>query len=465
MNLAILQPVADESSRLSPYEGDIAVLGGALLARRHTVTLTVLDRCDESQLAAVMAAVRPELVLIYVDFLAADLAFRMAGVLAQVHGAPLIPFGPLASARPDDCLSMRGAEAVAVGPADLSIPPYLATRQKSLDHLRTPGLWVKCETGIMRNPPPPPPAERGAEPQAARHLYQQENIFDAAGFAQVRVARGGEGGALAPAGTPLPMSGWPATAAWPVLYRSVDAVVAEMSQVAEEHFDLMGFRVGNDRWAGRPEWLGRFADAYSRQVGLPLRTTLHAPDLTPEAARLLARAGCQEVRVPVGCGSAMIRNDIMGLGFPDDVAEAAFEALRVARVTAVACVEVGAPYETPASLQQTVDLLKRLKPDRIEARLHFPVPGSPSEKAARENGWLVSDPVAAYRAGRPAVVLPRLGPEKIVTACEALPYVVLRPMTAHLIRLARRVRMGRGGTLYELALKPFMAPPVRRRKS
>jgi radical SAM superfamily enzyme YgiQ (UPF0313 family) len=316
----------------------------------------------------------------------------------------------------------------------------------------------------MRNPPPPPPASLDGEPRAARQLYQHENIFDAAGFAQVRVARGGEGGASLPAGTPLPMSGWPATAAWPVLFRSVDAVVAEMSQVAEEHFDLMGFRVGNDRWAGRPEWLGWFADAYSRQVGLPLRTTLHAPDLTAETARLLARAGCQEVRVPVGSGSAMIRNDILGLAFVDAAAEQAFEALRAAGVPTAACVEVGAPYETPASLDQTVDLLKRLRPDRVEAHLHYPVPGSPSDKVARENGWLVSDAAAAYLAGRPAVALPRLSAEALITFCEALPYAVLRPSTARLIRLARRVRIGSGRTLYELAVKPFTAPPVRRRR-
>ena len=87
MNLAILQPVPDERSRRSPYVTDIAVLAGALRARRHAVTLSVLDRCDEAELTALMAAVHPQVVLLYVEPLAADLAFRMAGVLARVRQA------------------------------------------------------------------------------------------------------------------------------------------------------------------------------------------------------------------------------------------------------------------------------------------------------------------------------------------------------------------------------------------
>jgi hypothetical protein len=465
MNLAILQPVADPRSQRCPYRADVAALGAALRARHHAVALTVVDACDESRLASLMATTRPELTLIYVDSLAADMAFRIAGVLDQFHGAPLIPFGPHASLRPDECLSMRGAEAVAVGPADLSIPRYLALRQHSLDHLRAPGLWVKCETGIMRNPPAPPPESLAGEAPPARDLYPFERIMDPAGFIQIRVSRGAEGG-LAPAAAAAPqqVTGWPTTAAWPLLHRPVEAVLDEMVAVVDAHFDLVGFRVENERWAGNREWLAAFAADYATQIGLPLRTTLHAPDVTADVATHLAKAGCKEAAMPVGSGSAMIRNDILGLHFMDETILAAFDALRAAGVPSVACVEVGAPYETRASLDQTLALLKRMRPDRVEARLHFPAPGTPSDKAARENGWLVSDAAAAHIAGRPAVALPRLGPEEVITACESLPYAVLRPMTARLIRLGRRVRIGRRGTLYELAVKPFLAPPVRRGK-
>ncbi|MGB2755115.1 MAG: hypothetical protein WBE00_08430, partial [Phycisphaerae bacterium] len=77
-------------------------------------------------------------------------------------------------------------------------------------------------------------------------------------------------------------------------------------------------------------------------------------------------------------------------------------------------------------------------------------------------GWLVGDPAAAYRDGRPALALPALSEDDLVTAREAIPYAVHRPRAAALIRLARRAKIGKGRTLYELVVKPFLGPPVRR---
>ena len=464
MNLAIVQPVAGAWAKRFPYREDVAALGATLLAHGHKVTLTVLDTCDEVALAAAMTGSQPELIFIYVESPAADLAFRIAGALALLHRAPTLPFGPHAALKPDECLSMTGAEAVAISPADVTAPGYLAAGRNSLDYLRMPGFWVKCETGVMRNPPSRPPESLDHQPLPARELYFSDQVLDAAGMAYVRVARGGEGGASPAATDPHGAGTWPMSGVWPVLHRPVESVIQEMLNLAEVQLDLGGFRIGNERWVSDAKWLAEFAPLYARKVAFPFRTTLHAPDITPEAAELLAVAKGGEVRVPVGSGSAMIRNDILGLHVTDDALAAAFAALRKAGVRSAASVEVGAPYETPASLQQTVEFLRRLDPDRVDAVLHYPVPGTPADKAARENGWLVPDPVAAHLAGKPAVALPRLSADDIITALESLPFAVLRPHIVPLIRLSRRVTIGKRGTLYDVAVKPFLAPPVRQKR-
>ena len=467
MNLAILQPVSDARAAQRPFRHDVAATAAALRARGHSVALIVLDACNESTLGPLISDIRPELIFIYVESLAADLAFRIAGVLAQVHRASLVAFGPHASLKPDECLSMTGAEAVAVGPADFVAPDYVASHASSPDYMRTPGFWVKCETGVMRNPPPRPPESLAGRPAPARDLYLSDLLVDSAGFAEIVVARGGEG-ALTPqakGSPPAPPSQtiWPPTAAWPVLHRPIDAVLAEMEEMAALMLDLGGLRVGNERWASSPQWLAAFARRYPKEFRLPIRTTLHAADITPTTADLLARSRCEEVRIPIGSGSALIRNDVLGLAVSAEAAAAALAALRAAGIPSVACVEIGAPYETPDSLEQTVEFLRRIGPDRVEASLHYPVPGTPAHRIAQENGWLVPDPVAAHLAGLPSVALPRLSADDLVTACEELPYAVLRPHIAPLIRLARRVRIGKRGTLYELVLKQFLAPAKRKR--
>ena len=461
MDLVILQPVADARAAKRAYRYEAAVLAAALRERGHAVSLAVVTPADEADLAAAMVEVRPGLVLIYIEALAADVAARAAGAVASALGAPLIPFGPHARLCPDRCLSLPGAEAVAVGPADFTIPSYIEARGSSVDSLRTPGFWVKCETGVMRNPPPPPPDDLAAAPMPARDLYSSEQMLDSAGFAPVTVARGGE---AQTAGRPAPeRPEQPMVAAWPLRHRPVDACIEEMRRVAEAQLDLGGWRIGNSRWVSLPGWLSDFADRYRKKIGLPIRTTLHAPDVKDQAARLLARAGCEEVTVPVGSASNLIRNEVLGMDVPAGAVVKAFSALRRAGVRTVARVQVGAPYETAVTLDETTALLGRLEPDRVEAVLHYPEPGSRAERIARENGWLVPDPAAAHLAGEAAVVPPSLSADAIAAACEFLPYLVHRPRIVPLLRLARRVRIGRRGTAYDLILKPFLAPPVRRK--
>jgi len=462
MNLVILQPVANARFAERAYRDDIAVLAAALREGGHTVSLAVVTPDDEADLAAAMAEVRPGLVLIYIEALAADVAARAAGAVASALGAPLIPFGPHARLCPDLCLSLPGAEAVAVGPADATIPAYLEARASRVDSLRTPGIWVKCETGVMQNSPPPPPDDLAAAPRPARDLYRSEQMLDSAGFAPVTVARGGEARTAGRAAPDAPARR--AAAGWPVRHRPVNPCIEEMRLVAETQFDLGGWRVGNTRWLSSPAWLSDFADRYRKEVGLPIRTTLHAPDVKDKTASLLARAGCEEAAVAVGSASNLIRNEVLGMDVPEGAIVKAFSALRRAGIRTVARVQVGAPYETTVTLDETTALLGRLDPDRVEAVLHYPAPGTEAERIARENGWLVPDPAAACLAGRPSVAVPSFPADDIAAACELLPYVVHRPWIVPLLRRAQRVRIGRRGTAFNLILKPFLAPPMRRKK-
>jgi len=466
MNVLLLQPVADPAARRHPYRREVAEVGAALEADGHAVRLRVLEPGEEPALAADLADTHPGAVALYVESLSANLARRLAEQVRAVADAPLVAFGPHARLSPDDTLSAAGVEAVAIGPADRSLPAYLRQAEAGLEHLKTPGLWIKCASGVMRNPPPPPPESLADEPLPARHLYAEKTVLDAAGFAEVGVSRGGEGSAAAPPDArPAP------AACWPVLHRPVRAVLDEMRDLAERHLDLAGFRITNARWASssgrlgrldQASWLARFADPCRTELGLPLRTTLEPADVNDETAPLLARAGCEEVLIEVGSGSTLIRTDILGLGASAEALRAAFAALRRARVGSAARIEIGAPYETAASLEETLAILARLDPDRVEAHLHYPAPGTRSYAAARENGWLVGDPAGAYLAGRPALALSSLSADDLLTAVEAIPYAVHRPRLAALIRLARRARIGRGRTLHELVLKPFLGPPVRR---
>ena len=462
MDLAILHPVPDAAHAARAYRDEVALLATCLQRDGHTVSLMVAVPETSADLEAAMAEARPDLVLMFVEGLAADAGARAAGTVASVLGAPLVVFGPHARLCPDACLSLPGAEAVAVGQADRIVPAYLQARAARVDSIRTPGMWVTCETGVMRNAVPPPPESLADEPLPLRRLYGSEQTLDAAGYAPIVAARGGEAAEAAATGeapTAIPPTGWPA---WPVLHRPLGAVLQEMQEVAADQLDLGGWRIGNTRWVSDADWLAGFAGRYPREIRLPLRTTLHAGDVTAETAGLLARAGTDEVCLPLGSASHLIRTEALGMDVAAEAVEAAVAYLREAGVRSAVRVEVGAPYETEVTLDETVDLLRRIDPDRVEARLHWPEPGSAAEHLARDHGWLAPDPSAAYLAGEPAVRPPSLSVEAILQALDLVPYRVHRPGLVPLLRLARRVTIPWKGTAYAWLVRPLLAPPVRK---
>ncbi len=464
MRVLIVQPAPGVPPHRTPYRQEVAQLGAALLERGWPTALAVFRTYEEASLRPTIQQAAPDVICIHVEGLTADLGFRLAEGLRAEITAPLVLFGRHARLSPDEALSRPGVEAVSVGPADLCIPPYLEAPAADLQRLHSRGMWINCASGVMRNPPPPPPGpdDLADQPDPARDLYGLEPRLDAAGFAEVGVSRGG--------GRPSPTtaSDRPAhpgqAAAWPVRHRPVEAVLGEMARLVRVHLDLVGFRLTNARWAASPSWLAEFLRRYPAELALPIRTTLDPGDVTTEAAAGLKQLGCEEARIVVGSGSALIRNDILQLGVSNMELEAAFANLAAAGVPTAARVEIGTPYETPLTLDETLALLRSLNPDRTEARLHYPEPGTASYEAAHENGLLVGNPAAEYLAGRPALRLPNLPQEELLTALEALPYAVHWPRTAGLIRLARRVRCGNGRTLHELVVQPFLGPPVRKRR-
>jgi hypothetical protein len=69
-------------------------------------------------------------------------------------------------------------------------------------------------------------------------------------------------------------------------------------------------------------------------------------------------------------------------------------------------VYLGAPYESEVSLEETRDLLRRLRPDTVDIRPYFPFPGTAAADLARENGWAHPRGEEQFHADRNGIDMP-----------------------------------------------------------
>jgi anaerobic magnesium-protoporphyrin IX monomethyl ester cyclase len=94
-----------------------------------------------------------------------------------------------------------------------------------------------------------------------------------------------------------------------------------------------------------------------------------------ETARIMKASGCTMLHLGVESGSPEIRKRLNKHITNEEIVNA-FEAAHKARLRTTACIMIGSPGETEATVQETIDLMKRIRPHKIAFNIVTPYPGT-----------------------------------------------------------------------------------------
>jgi radical SAM superfamily enzyme YgiQ (UPF0313 family) len=156
--------------------------------------------------------------------------------------------------------------------------------------------------------------------------------------------------------------------------RAASAVAEEMVMLKQAGVEHIWF--GDDIFALNHHWVEQFAaEVTTRQAALPYKIQSRADLMREDTVRHLKASGCTEVWMGVESGSQMIL-DAMDKGISLDQIEIARERLRLAGIRACFFLQFGYPGETWTELQQTISLVRRLRPDDIGISVSYPLPGT-----------------------------------------------------------------------------------------
>jgi len=125
----------------------------------------------------------------------------------------------------------------------------------------------------------------------------------------------------------------------------------------------------------KPERLTAICDQF-RKTELKFRTHLRCDLTTRPNLVTLRDAGCVEVAFGVESGSQRILNHIRK-GVSIEQAEQAIAWTKEVGMVSKAYFIIGLPGESPSSVQDTVDFIERVQPDRCTLSTFQPYPGSP----------------------------------------------------------------------------------------
>ena len=368
---------------------NLLYLAAALRGRGYSPV--VLDanalRLTDEEIAGAARELDPLVVglSVYSDILrqARDLTVALAEACPN---APQVLGGPHATAAPEQALEhFSRVDFVLRGEAEDSLPMLCGAVKSGEDLSAIPGIYYRQDDRLRQGPPPRPPQIHDL-PLPARDLVA--SIYDQKLYHTLMVRRRPVDTLITSRGCPFGC-GFCYTRGHRYRFRAVDAVVEELARIRDQGIRDVEicddtFTVDHER---AMEILGSIIRA---RLDLSFRIKSRTDVFDERLARRAREAGAYLVAFGMESGSQRMM-DAMGKRITVQDNARACALTRKHRLLCHSSWIIGYPQETPQTVHQTLEFIKKNRPSTANVGLLRPYPGTPVYQQARQQGDLVGD--------------------------------------------------------------------------
>jgi anaerobic magnesium-protoporphyrin IX monomethyl ester cyclase len=394
---------AKQFRKMQPYP-PLGTLYAATALRSAGISVGVYDTMFVEPVSGFRAALekhRPTIVVIHEDdfnFVTKmclthmrELANELA-TIAHSIGLTVIAHGSDATDHPRDYLD-SGVDFILNGEVEESLVELCGALLQSRRLTAIPGLVRYSASGALENSSPAPTNPSWAKlPRVPRELIDLEPYrrawIETHGYFSTNV--------VASRGCPYHCN-W---CAKPISgnrfqLRAPEEVATEIREL-KARFGVEHIWFGDDVFALDRHWVEAFARAVeSHGDVVPFKIQSRADLMSDATVSALKRAGCAEVWMGVESGSQKIL-DAMKKGLKLSAVYAARERLASAGIRACYFLQFGYSGEGWSEICETVQLVRRTRPDDIGISLSYPLPGTGffervQAQLGRKRNWIDSD--------------------------------------------------------------------------
>jgi anaerobic magnesium-protoporphyrin IX monomethyl ester cyclase len=377
------------------FSQGIGSLSALLKQHGHTTDLVYVEAFQPAQLRRTIS---PDVGLIAISATTDQmpLARQVIQFLSSTTTIPIVLGGVHATVAPDDAIQIPRLLGICRGEGEDALLELATALEHQTDICQIQNFWFRIEGTIIKNDVRPLIADLDALPFPDRAIfnYQQvinNNYDDGAEFMVGRGCPFHCAFCINPALHNL----YRGKGRF-VRYRSVEHVMAEISQVMRTYRNIQKLTFQDDILGLNLSWLAQFADQYVRAIGIPFRCNVRADCVNDETLSLLKAAGCAEIWVGVECGNDDLRNHILQKQVSTEQILAAFALIRKHQMKSKAYNMIGLPGETPEHIEETLQLNQRLQPDIKNVTIFRPYPGTALYDYCQERQWISNRTVSGY---------------------------------------------------------------------
>ncbi|MBF0313494.1 MAG: B12-binding domain-containing radical SAM protein [Oligoflexia bacterium] len=300
----------------------------------------------------------------------------------QIAGGPFTTFY-------NQCIEEFAVDAIAKGEADLTLPILLQKIVRGEDFSNSTGFIVKSNGKIHHNDLEYLPDDLDQFPFANREiLYQHDRLLKNQEFKSFISGRG----------CPYPCT-YCFNHSFNKMYHGKGNIIRKKSAAyfveelcetkAKYGMDYAIFE--DDIFVLNLTWLEEFRTIYKKRVGLPFICYVRPNLLTLDLAKTLKDCGCHIIRMAIETGNENLRRDLLKRGLSNQVIINAADIVHQAGLKLSVSNMIALPSESQETLEETLALNVRCRPDHPTSQFFMPYPGMELTQIAIDRGYLDKD--------------------------------------------------------------------------
>jgi len=301
--------------------------------------------------------------------------------------------GPHPTAIPETVISFPLIDIVVIGEGELAFSKILKRILANEDFDNIPGVWYKVKSQIIKNSPPQLVTNLDTLPYPDWDLFAQSHLIKGTLDSGPKV-----GVFNTSRGCPYSCT-YCSTSLYRTLYehekvfhreKTPERIIDEIEekyrrfQFSEIAFLDETFIVNLDR-------LKRIGKLYKRKINLPFIAMTRPETLTHESLSLLRDMGIKKLSIGIECGNEEYRKKMLNRKISNQDLIEKFKLIRYYNIKTQTTNMIGLPFETKDMVLETIELNKKLEPNRIDVYIFQPLPGTKMFDICVENNLFVVD--------------------------------------------------------------------------
>ncbi len=159
----------------------------------------------------------------------------------------------------------------------------------------------------------------------------------------------------------------------------IDRIIGEVKELTRRHPGIKTLIFDDDLFTLNRQYCIAFAKAYADAgINVPYVLNAHVQAFSEPIARALSESPCMIVKFGVESGSFELRKKVLDRHMSNQAIIDAFDLCHAFGLHTSAFVMFGMPYETRGMMDETIDLIARIKPGRMRWAIFYPFPGTKS---------------------------------------------------------------------------------------